>query len=133
MRDSLSQVESHLVDDVTKSLFLANIATESKSSLGTERWNRIQKKIEDAIRHSVIPAYQRFADFLRTEYLPACRGPVGASAMPQGREFYLDRVQRFTTIEISPEELHQTGVSENARIRSEMEIDKRKSKFRRHT
>lgn len=129
MRDSLSQVESHLVDDVTKSLFLANIATESKSSLGTERWNRIQKKIEDAIRHSVIPAYQRFADFLRTEYLPACRGPVGASAMPQGREFYLDRVQRFTTIEISPEELHQTGVSENARIRSEMELIKERVNF----
>ena len=129
MRDSLSQVESHLVDDLTKSLFLANIAAESKINLGTQRWNRINTQIEDALKQSVIPAYQRFADFLRTEYLPACRGPVGASAMPRGREFYLDRIQRFTTIEISPEELHQTGVSENARIRSEMKLIKQNVGF----
>ncbi|MGI9444680.1 MAG: DUF885 domain-containing protein [Rubripirellula sp.] len=129
MRDSLSQVESHLVDDLTKSLFLANIAAESKSNLGTQRWNRINTQIEDALKQSVIPAYQRFADFLRTEYLPACRGPVGASAMPRGREFYLDRIQRFTTIEISPEELHRTGVSENGRIRSEMKLIKQKVGF----
>ena len=49
--------------------------------------------------------------------------------MPMGREFYLDRIRRFTTIEISPEELHQTGVNENARIRSEMELIKQKVDF----
>lgn len=129
MRDSLSQVESHLVEDLTKSLFLTNIAAESKSNLGAQRWAPINQQIEDALKQSVIPAYQRFADFLRSEYLPACRGPVGASAMPMGREFYLDRIQRFTTIEISPEELHQTGVSENARIRSDMELIKQKVDF----
>ena len=129
MRDSLSQVESHIVDDLSKSLFLTNIAAESKSNLERERWKQIRDQIEDALRLSVIPAYQRFADFLRTEYLPACRGPVGASAMPMGREFYLDRIQRFTTIKISPEELHQTGVSENARIRAEMELIKQKVDF----
>jgi len=129
MRDSLSQVESHIVDDLSKSLFLTNIAAESKSNLEPERWMQIRNEIEDALKLSVIPAYQRFADFLRTEYLPACRGPVGASAMPMGREFYLDRVQRFTTIKISPEELHQTGVSENARIRAEMELIKQKVDF----
>ncbi len=129
MRDSLSQVESHIVDDLSKSLFLTNIAAESKSNLERERWKQIRDQIEDALRLSVVPAYQRFADFLRTEYLPACRGPVGASAMPMGREFYLDRIQRFTTIKISPEELHQTGVSENARIRAEMELIKQKVDF----
>jgi uncharacterized protein (DUF885 family) len=129
MRDSLSQVESHIVDDLSKSLFLTNIAAESKSNLEREQWKPIHDQIEDALKLSVIPAYQRFADFLRTEYLPACRGPVGASAMPMGREFYLDRIERFTTIKISPEELHQTGVKENARIRAEMELIKRKVNF----
>ena len=129
MRDSLSQVESHIVDDLSRSLFLTNIAAESKSNLEREQWKQIRDQIEDALKLSVIPAYQRFADFLRTEYLPACRGPVGASAMPMGREFYLDRIQRFTTIKISPEELHQTGVKENARIRAEMELIKRKVNF----
>jgi uncharacterized protein (DUF885 family) len=129
MRDSLSQVESHIVDDLSKSLLLTNIAAESKNSLDPKRWIQIKADIEDALKSSVIPAYQRFANFLKTEYLPACRGPVGASAMPMGREFYLDRIQRFTTIKISPEELHQTGVNENARIRTEMEQIKQKVKF----
>ena len=130
MRDSLSQVESHIVDDLSESLFLTNIATESKTNLGPESWSKIRVQIESALDSSVIPAYQRFAEFLRTEYLPACRGPVGASAMPMGREFYLDRIRRFTTIQISPEELHQTGLRENARIRTEMELIKQNVEFK---
>ncbi len=130
MRDSLSQVESHIVDDLSESLFLKNIATESKTNLGPESWSKIRVQIESALDSSVIPAYQRFAEFLRTEYLPACRGPVGASAMPMGREFYLDRIRRFTTIQISPEELHQTGLRENARIRAEMELIKQNVEFK---
>ena len=129
MRDSLSQVESHIVKDPAESLLLTNIAVESSNGLKPESWDRIQKEIKDAIRTSVIPAYQQFANFLTTEYLPACRGPVGAAAMPNGREFYLDRIERFTTIKISPEELHQTGVRENARIRAEMELIKQQVDF----
>ena len=130
MRDSLSQVESHIVDDLSESLFLKNIATESKTNLGPESWSKIRVQIESALDSSVIPAYQRFAEFLQTEYLPACRGPVGASAMPMGREFYLYRIRRFTTIQISPEELHQTGLRENARIRTEMELIKQNVEFK---
>lgn len=129
MRDSLSQVESHIVKDPAESLLLTNIAVESSNGLKPESWDRIQNEIKDAIRTSVIPAYQQFANFLTTEYLPACRGPVGAAAMPNGREFYLDRIERFTTIKISPEELHQTGVRENARIRAEMELIKQQVDF----
>ena len=130
MRDSLSQVESHIVDDLSESLFLKNIATESKTNLGPESWSKIRVQIESALDSSVIPAYQCFAEFLQSEYLPACRGPVGASAMPMGREFYLDRIRRFTTIQISPEELHQTGLRENARIRTEMELIKQNVEFK---
>ncbi len=69
----------------------------------------------------MVPAYQRFADFLENEYLPACRDSLGASALPRGTEFYRDRILRFTTLELTPDELHQTGLDENARIRGEME------------
>ncbi|MDE0862301.1 MAG: DUF885 domain-containing protein [Rubripirellula sp.] len=124
MRDSLSQVQSHLVDDLSESLFITNVSEEASNRLEADKWKQIESEIQNAIKSNVVPAYQRFADFLRTEYLPACRGPVGTVAMPMGREFYLDRVHRFTTIDISPEELHQTGIRENARIRAEMEVIK---------
>ena len=63
MRDSLSQVESHIVEDLSKSLLLTNIAAESKNSLDPKRWIQIKADIEDALKSSVIPAYQRFANF----------------------------------------------------------------------
>ncbi len=121
MRDSVSQARSHVVENPDDSLLIANVSEESRSALGEQAWDAIADEIRGAIRDSVVPAYARFADFLQREYLPACRGPIAAAAMPGGREFYRDRVHRFTTIDITPEELHETGVRENARIRAEME------------
>ncbi len=121
MRDSVAQVESHVVEDASESLLLTNVGEEARDALGDEAWSETEEQIREAIETSVVPAYRKFADFLKTEYLPACRGPIAASAIPGGREFYRDRVRRFTTIDISPEELHQTGRNENARIRAEME------------
>jgi uncharacterized protein (DUF885 family) len=129
MRDSAGQAEAHAVDDPSDSLLLKNIPEETRQALGEESWNEIAQQIQDAIRTSVAPAYRRFTDFLNREYLPACRGPIAAAAMPNGRDFYRDRVRRFTTIDISPEELHETGLRENARIRAEMETIRESVEF----
>lgn len=121
MRDSVAQAESHVVENPDQSLLMENISETSRQSLGEQDWIEIKPRIREAIAISVVPAYKKFADFLRDEYVPACRGTLSASAMPGGREFYRDRVERFTTIKITPEALHETGLRENARIRSEME------------
>jgi uncharacterized protein (DUF885 family) len=120
MRDSPSQAASHVVKDVSDSLLLTNVSEESRQLLG-DQWPAIEKEIRGAIETSVVPAYRRFAEFLDKEYLPACRGQIGAASLPRGREFYQDRVRRFTTLDLTPEELHETGIRENARIRGEME------------
>lgn len=129
MRDSVSQATSHVVDNTDESLFLKNIAEEARAGFDNEEWSQIEAEIRAAIESSVIPSYRRFAKFLEEEYLPACRGPIGANSLPNGREFYSDRVRRFTTIDISPEELHETGIRENARIRAEMEAIREKVGF----
>ncbi|MCP4885231.1 DUF885 domain-containing protein [Rubripirellula sp.] len=120
MRDSPGQAEAHVVKNPRDSLLFTNISDESRRGLG-DQWPAIEKEIIEAIESSVIPAYRRFAEFLKKEYLPACRGQIGAASLPRGRQFYQDRVRRFTTLDLTPEELHQTGLQENARIRSEME------------
>ncbi len=129
MRESVSQVQAHIVDDPNDSLLLTEINDEVKKKLGPENWPPIQAKIADAIRTNVIPAYQRLETFLQKEYLPACRGPIGASAMPQGRAFYHDRIRKFTTLDFTPEQLHETGIRENARIRKEMDAIREKVNF----
>jgi uncharacterized protein (DUF885 family) len=129
MRDSATQAESHVVKNPEDSLLFLDVPQQTREALGEETWNEISADMRDAIATVVVPAFDRFARFLREEYLPACRGPVGCSALPNGREFYQDRVKRFTTIRISPEELHETGLRENARIRAEMEAVREKVGF----
>jgi len=73
-----------------------------------------------AVRDGVIPAFTRFADFLRDEYVPACRESIGASAARDGDALYAFRVRASTTTDLTPEEIHQIGVKEVARIRAEM-------------
>ena len=121
MRNSLGQVQAHIVDDPKQSLLLSNLSEQAWESLDQASREELAADIHAAITSSVVPAYQRFADFLEQEYLPACRGPIAAAALPGGRKFYRDRVLRFTTLDLSPEEIHATGVRENARIREEME------------
>ncbi|QDV83360.1 DUF885 domain-containing protein [Planctomycetes bacterium TBK1r] len=129
MRDSVRQAQAHVVDDPEESLFLTNLAEESIAKLSEKDWNELRPKVLDAIRHSVIPAYRDFAEFLKTTYVPACRGSIAARSLPGGQALYQAQIRKFTTLEMTPDELHQTGIRENARIRSQMEAIKDRVKF----
>jgi uncharacterized protein (DUF885 family) len=80
----------------------------------TEEWRA-------AMTGTLIPAYASLRDFLRDEYLPAGRETVGWGALPGGREWYAFEVRAQTTTEMTPDEIHRFGLSEVARIRSEMD------------
>ena len=74
-----------------------------------------------AIAESVVPGYRQLLEFMTKEYVPACRQQIGASALPRGREFYRYRVKHFTTLDIDPEQIHETGLAEVKRIKAEMQ------------
>jgi uncharacterized protein (DUF885 family) len=82
---------------------------------------RLRAEGLEAIRASVIPGYQGLLAFLNTEYLPAAREEVAAADLPEGRAFYQSRIRYFTTLDLTPESIHQTGLDEVRRIRAEME------------
>jgi uncharacterized protein (DUF885 family) len=65
------------------------------------------------------PALKRLADFVEHDYLPACRTSTGWSALPQGMDWYLARVASQTTTDLQPEQIHQIGLREVARIQGE--------------
>lgn len=129
MRDSVGQAAAHVVADPDESLLLKNIPEETRRSLGEGVWDEIAARIRKAIRTSVVPAYRKFTRFLDEEYVPACRGPIAAAALPEGREFYRDRIERFTTLEMSAAELHATGLREMRRLRDEMEAVRAEVEF----
>ncbi len=129
MRDSADQAAAQVVDDPSASLLLTNLSEESIAKLSPDVWADLRGRILAAIGSDVIPAFESFAEFLRSTYVPACRGSLAAEALPDGRAFYRNEIRRFTTLDLTAEELHQTGVRENARIREQMEAIRRRVGF----
>ncbi|MBM3267187.1 MAG: DUF885 domain-containing protein [Candidatus Sericytochromatia bacterium] len=83
-----------------------------------------------AIMTGIVPAFERFKRFFVAEYLPACFDEVGIWQRPDGAEYYAFQVWRETTTDLTPEQIHQIGLSEVARIRGEMEVVKAKTGFK---
>ncbi len=88
-----------------------------------------QKRLHDAViaavRDSVLPAYVNFTRFVREDYAPHGRTQIGVWSLPIGTERYAFRVRSSTTTRMSPEEIHQLGLSEVARIEAQqLEIAK---------
>lgn len=80
----------------------------------------LQARAVALIRDVVAPEYRKFAQFYLKEYKPKCRKTVGASAMPQGAAWYAFQARSHTTTSLTPEQIHEIGLSEVARIRAEM-------------
>jgi uncharacterized protein (DUF885 family) len=74
-----------------------------------------------AVRDDVLPAYAKFAKFVRNDYAPHGREDVGIWALPNGRERYAIAVKRTTTTNLTPDEIHQLGLREVARDEEEMQ------------
>lgn len=83
-----------------------------------------------AILEIVAPAFDRLGEFLRDEYVPGCRASAAARDLPNGAAYYAYRVRVESTLKIKPEEIHETGLSEVARIRAEMMGVIRRSGFK---
>lgn len=121
-------IQAQIVDDPSASLLFEPFKKFPEAIAQAER-QRLADDARRAIAESVVPGYRRFLDFMRDEYAPAARGSIAAAALPNGREFYRHRVRQFTTLDLAPDEVHQVGLSEVARIRKEMEEAIRSAKF----
>ena len=112
-------ISAHIVDDPQDSAFWAPFEDVPASVEEMDR-ERILTDAEAAITEAVVPAYQGFYDFFVGEYLPGARETVGASDLPDGQAYYAEQVRWFTTLGVTPQEVHEIGLSEVARIRAEM-------------
>ena len=113
-------IDAHIVDEPTKSL-LYEPFKELPTSFDKQEARRLRADAAKAIRESVVPGYEDLLTFMRDEYMPACRETISASALPQGRDYYRYLVRKFTTLDLTPDEVHALGLSEVKRIKVEME------------
>ena len=84
----------------------------------------------EAIQQSVIPAYAKLLDFMRNTYMKQARTTLAAEAMPDGKAFYQSQIREFTTLDMTPDAIHELGLKEVARIRKEMDDTIRDSGFK---
>jgi len=122
-------VDAHIVDDPTKSLLYAPFE-KYPDDVPTADRARLTERGKKAITGSVVPGYRDLRDFMAKEYVPACRGTIAASELPNGKAFYEHRVRYYTTLDLTPKQVHDTGLSEVKRIRAEMDAVIVKSGFK---
>jgi uncharacterized protein (DUF885 family) len=120
MERVLPQLSAHVVDDPTTSLFWGPITNLPAEFTPAER-QRLTAQYDQAIRQIIVPTFRKLHDFVRDEYMPRTRTTVGLSAQPNGRAWYEHQVRAVTTTDLTPEQIHEIGLSEVARIHREME------------
>ena len=115
----IPQLEANVVQDPRK-LDLYKSVENISSGINPRDALRIRNDIGEAIRQSIVPAFEKLLGFFKEEYLPACRSDVGIWSLPDGTERYAYTVRHYTTTNLSPDEIHDLGFKELSRIHREM-------------
>ncbi len=95
--------------------------TRLPASIPDEERTRLEHAAREALAEKVLPAYRELERYLRNEYLAAPRQSLGISEVPDGRDYYRALVYDHTTLDITPEDIHERGLNEVERIRREMD------------
>lgn len=85
-----------------------------------EKKDSLQEVAETIISEKVIPQFRRIKTFFETEYLLNTRKSIGVSEIPNGREYYQNRLNYYTTLDLTADEIHEIGLKEVSRINKEM-------------
>ena len=114
-----SQIANLITDQASDSPFYRAF-TEMPEGIDLDTQASLQSAAATVIEEQINPALQALLEFLESDYLPAAR-PPGIGALPGGKQVYSRLAQHFTTTELTPDEIHEIGLQEVARIRGEME------------
>lgn len=121
-------IHKQIVSDPAQSMFYLPFMQFPSSISGAER-QRLASEAGTLLLKSIVPAYQALLRFLQEEYLPGAVAEIGADHLPDGRAFYQHRIRQYTSLDLSPEQIHATGRAEVERIRAEMEAVMRSVSF----
>jgi uncharacterized protein (DUF885 family) len=115
-----AQIDKQIVADAATSGFYKPFQHFSREISSTDQ-QRLIKEALQAIEQDVVPSYKKFKQFFVKEYLPACFDQVGIWQVPHGDELYAYQVRQYTTTNLTPDQVHEIGLKEVARIRAEMD------------
>jgi uncharacterized protein (DUF885 family) len=120
MRGLPEQVANLIVNDPSESAMLAALQNRP-STVDTAEWEQFRQQAFSLYAGTIRKSLKEFFSFLNDRYLPNCRTETAWSAMPRGREWYEFMLRKNTTLDLTADQIFETGHAEVARIRGEME------------
>ena len=129
VRNMIEQLDTQLKQAPEDSPYYGPIK-DFPAGIGDADKVRLTQEYRAAITGEIYPALTRLRDFFQTEYLARAREGVGLKYMPGGDKLYAYLVQSTTTTDMTPEQIHQLGLSEVARITKEFDKVRREVAFK---
>jgi uncharacterized protein (DUF885 family) len=123
-----ASIAAHVVDDPEKSPFWTAFA-QMPARIPAAEAEQLRGEARAAIAESVVPSFGKLLSFYRDEYVPGARRTLAAEAMPEGKAYYAQQIRQYTTLDLTAQDIHRTGLSEVARITAEMEKVREQAKF----
>ena len=90
------------------------------ASISADDAQALQGEALQRIRDDVIPAYAKLLLFFRNDYVPHARTTLAAEAIPDGKAYYQQQIHEYTTLDLSPDAIHQIGLDQVAKIHAQM-------------
>ena len=116
-----STYNDHIVDNYEDSFFYSPFK-KLPNTISQKQQDSLLTVAKQTIEQHVIPQFKRIKAFFETEYLPKTRTSIGVSETPNGKEYYQNRINYYTTsTQYTAEDIHQIGLKEVARIKAEMQ------------
>ncbi|MCC8472756.1 DUF885 family protein [Xanthomonas arboricola] len=129
MQKVLPQLDAIIARNAEDSLFWGPVRNLPADMPEADK-QRITAEYKRLIEVRIMPAYRALRGFIATEYLPACRDTDGLTALPNGAAWYAYDVRQSTTSELTPEQIHQIGLDEVARLQAEIATLAKQVRFR---
>jgi uncharacterized protein (DUF885 family) len=117
----LTEMESFVAYPVAENILATSFKVRAAkiSDLTDEQRVAFQKRVETAISDRVYPAYHKLIDYF-TALLPKTTTDDGVWKLPDGEAFYAYALRKSTTTTLQPQEVHDLGMREVARIEAEI-------------
>jgi uncharacterized protein (DUF885 family) len=125
----IPQFEEMITPNIEDNLYYSSIK-KMPATFSAEQKTELKNQYTTLIKNKLIPKFEEVTQFLKTKYLPASRSTSGIGTIAGGNDLYKIYAKQWTTTTLSPESIHELGLKEVARIKSEMEKIKNQVGFK---
>ncbi len=113
-------IAAYIKKDVTESGYYQPFKKMS-AFINASQQKDLQQQAKHILSTKVMPSYQAYYDFMVDEYQPNARDNIAAISLPNGIDYYQNRLEHYTTLPMTAAQVHQQGLAEVKRIRAEMD------------